>query len=121
MKTSIIKKQNTTTAINELAKIIRSRKKRKSPKAIAACLEHIARCRQQEAELPETDKKQKQTDDTVGIMKYLEKKYQLRYNTVMGYTEYKCKDDDSDIWKPIDKRTANSFTFDARVDRKSVV
>lgn len=116
MKALSRQKNNASNITIELDKIIRSRKKRKSPKAIAACLEHIARCRQQEAELPEADKMQKQADDTVGIMKYLEKKYQLRYNTVMGYTEYKCKDDDSDIWKPIDKRTANSFTFDARVN-----
>lgn len=116
MKTVSRQKNNTSNITIELGRIIRNRKKRKSPKAIVACLEQINKCRQQEAELPEEDKNLKQSDDTIGIMKYLEKRYLLRYNTVMGYTEYKRRDDDSDTWKPADKRAVNSFTFDARAN-----
>ena len=55
MKTLSRQKNNTSNITIELGRIIRSRKKRKSHKAIAACLEQIAKCQQQESELPEED------------------------------------------------------------------
>ena len=49
------------------------------------------------------------------IIDYLQDRYQFRYNTVMGYTEYRPGSSGKQEWQPLDERVVNGFTTDARL------
>ena len=49
------------------------------------------------------------------LIDYLQHRYVFRYNTVMGYTEYRPNTTWFHDWKPVDERVANGFTTDARL------
>ena len=53
--------------------------------------------------------------DTMRIIDLLTTRYRFRYNTVMGYTEYRLKADSSDRWCPVDDRVLKSLTMAARL------
>ncbi len=51
---------------------------------------------------------------TQDLMTFMNQRYELRYNTIMGYTEYRPKE--SLIgFMPVDDRTKNSFAMEARL------
>lgn len=54
-------------------------------------------------------------EETMRIIKLLNARYQFRYNTLLGYTEFCSKRADAPSWKPVDDRTINSMTIEARL------
>jgi hypothetical protein len=70
----------------------------------------------------ETKPNRKQVNDTLNIGKetllliqYLQSRYVFRYNTIMGYTEYRPNNTWIQDWQPVDERVVNGFTTDARL------
>ena len=53
--------------------------------------------------------------ETQQLIQYLQSRYVFRYNTVMGYTEYRPNNTWMQDWQPVDERTINGFTTDARL------
>ena len=53
--------------------------------------------------------------ETHDIIHFLENRYVFRYNTVMGYTEYRPNNTGHTDWQPVDERVINGFTTDARL------
>lgn len=49
------------------------------------------------------------------LIGYLQRRYVFRYNTVMGYTEYRPNNTFFQEWQPVDERVVNGFTTDARL------
>lgn len=54
--------------------------------------------------------------ETEQLIDFLEQHYAFRFNIVMGYAEYKEKGTGGSSWQPIDKRTINSLTLQARLN-----
>jgi len=66
------------------------------------------------------DKRKSRQAEAVGrevrqLVGYLQKRYVFRYNTIMGYTEYRPNTTWFQEWQPVDERVINSFTMDARL------
>ncbi len=66
------------------------------------------------------DRRQTTSADKVGremreLIDYLHTHYVFRYNTVMGYTEYRPNNTWMQKWQPVDERVANGLTTDARL------
>lgn len=66
------------------------------------------------------DKRKTRQAEAVGrevrqLVGYLQKRYVFRYNTIMGYTEYRPNTTWFQEWQPVDERVINSFTMDARL------
>lgn len=66
------------------------------------------------------DKRKSRQAETVGrevrqLVGYLQKRYVFRYNTIMGYTEYRPNTTWLQDWQPVDERVISSFTMDARL------
>ncbi len=66
------------------------------------------------------DKRKSRQAEAVGrevrqLVGYLQKRYVFRYNTIMGYTEYRPNTTWFQDWQPVDERVINSFTMDARL------
>lgn len=66
------------------------------------------------------DKRKSRQAEAVGrevrqLVGYLQKRYVFRYNTIMGYTEYRPNTTWFQNWQPVDERVINSFTMDARL------
>lgn len=112
MKTQTKKKNTPTHKAFDLAKFIINIK----PQSFANYIRRLMDRKNDYEGVPAMKEKVKTPAETIGIISYLTEKYRLRYNTVMGYAEYKSKGEDNNCWRPIDKRTANSFTIDARTN-----
>lgn len=54
-------------------------------------------------------------EETMRIIKLLNSRYLFRFNTVLSYTEFRSKRSESQTWKPVDDRTINSMTIEARL------
>ena len=54
-------------------------------------------------------------EETMKIIKLLNARYLFRFNTLLGYTEYCSKRAEQETWKPVDDRTVNSLTIEARL------
>ncbi|MBP3286523.1 MAG: DUF3874 domain-containing protein [Prevotella sp.] len=66
------------------------------------------------------DKRKSRQAEAVGrevrqLVGYLQKRYVFRYNTIMGYTEYRPNTTWFQDWQPVDERVINSFTMDVRL------
>ena len=66
------------------------------------------------------DKRKTRQAEAVGrevrqLVGYLQKRYVFRYNTIMGYTEYRPNTTWFQDWQPVDERVISSFTMDARL------
>ncbi len=66
-------------------------------------------------------KPQKKTDAAMGvrmsamnIMRFMESRYVFRYNTVMGYTEFRPNDSSLIDFQPVDSRVINRIAYEAR-------
>jgi predicted P-loop ATPase len=55
-------------------------------------------------------------DTTEQLMDYLKKNYDFRYNTMMGYTEYREKGMEDCPWLPVEQREVNTFTLKAKLE-----
>ena len=53
-----------------------------------------------------------ETRQLIGLLK---ERYEFRYNTVMGYTEYRPLDRWQYGWQPVDERVQNSLAMEARL------
>lgn len=49
------------------------------------------------------------------MIAYLEKRYVFRYNTVMGYTEYRPNNTGSHVYMPVDERVMNQLAIECRL------
>ena len=112
MKTQTLKKNTPTRNAFDLAKLIINLK----TETFANYIRRLMEWRMDYEGSSAVREKIKNPAETTGIINYLTEKYRLRYNTVMGYAEYKSKDEDDNYWRPIDRRVANSFTIDARTN-----
>ena len=53
--------------------------------------------------------------ETMQLVDFLNQRYQFRYNTIMGYTEYKDNDYRYMDWTPVDDRTLKGMTMKVRL------
>lgn len=67
------------------------------------------------AEAPEEKGAQQVSQKAKQLMDFLNAHYQLRYNTMMGYTEYKDNDYRYMEWRPVDSRTLKGMTMKVRL------
>lgn len=58
--------------------------------------------------------------ETRDLIAFLESRYVFRYNTVMGYTEYRPNNTWVQEWQPVDERVVNGFTTSARLNGLNV-
>ncbi len=73
-----------------------------------------------EAAYAETKPDRRLGNENVGremrdLIAFLESRYVFRYNTVMGYTEYRPNTTWVQDWRPVDERVVNGFTTNARL------
>ena len=68
------------------------------------------------AEAPEEKGAQQVSQKAKQLMDFLNAHYQLRYNTMMGYTEYKDNDYRYMDWMPVDSRTLKGMTMKVRLN-----
>ena len=54
--------------------------------------------------------------DTLALIDFLGRRYQLRYNTVMGYAEFRPNNSTYHPWRPVDERAANDLALEARTE-----
>lgn len=54
--------------------------------------------------------------DTLALIDFLGRRCQLRYNTVMGYAEYRPNNSTYYPWQPVDERVANDLALEARTE-----
>ena len=78
-----------------------------------------------EASYAETKPNRRRNTENVGretrdLIAFLEKRYVFRYNTVMGYTEYRPNNTWMQDWLPVDERVVNGFTTNARLNGLNV-
>ncbi len=62
------------------------------------------------------EESQEVSQKTKRLMDFLNAHYQLRYNTTMGYTEYKDNDYRYMEWMPVDSRTLKGMTMKVRLN-----
>ena len=53
--------------------------------------------------------------ETSRLIALLKERYEFRYNTVMGYTEYRPLERWQFGWQPVDERVQNSLAMEARL------
>lgn len=53
--------------------------------------------------------------DTMALIEFLQKRYVFRYNTVMGYTEYRPNNTYVASYQPVDSRVQKRFALEARM------
>ena len=53
--------------------------------------------------------------ETRQLLDYLQQRYVFRYNTIMGYTEYRPNTTWMQDWQPVDERVVNGITTDCRL------
>jgi len=58
--------------------------------------------------------------ETRMLIRFLTTRYVFRYNTVMGYTEYRPNNTWSEDWQPCDENAINGITIQARLDNLDV-
>ena len=58
--------------------------------------------------------------ETQDLIRFMENRYVFRYNTVMGYTEYRPNNTWIVDWQPVDERVINGITTDARLSGLNV-
>ena len=63
----------------------------------------------------EAEDSQEVSQGTKRLMDFLNSRYLFRYNTIMGYTEYKDKSYKYMEWAPVDDRTLKGMTMNVRL------
>ena len=58
--------------------------------------------------------------ETQDLIQFMKNRYVFRYNTVMGYTEYRPNNTWIVDWQPVDERVINGITTDARLSGLNV-
>ena len=64
---------------------------------------------------PADEESQEVSHETHRLMDFLNARYKFRYNTIMGYTEYKDNDYQYMEWMPVDDRTLKGMTMKVRL------
>lgn len=72
-------------------------------------------CAKPQKAAPVPDRMNQTGSEMRQIIDYLQDRYLFRYNTVMGYTEYRPIGSNQQEWQPLDERVVNGFTTDARL------
>lgn len=99
---------------NTAVKIILNRKGKSPVKTISKLMKIVDEARlttannQQAASAPATS-----ANAVHDVIDYLQSKYDMRYNSVMGYVE--CRRKDSRCWLPLDERKTNSITMEVQL------
>ena len=58
--------------------------------------------------------------ETRQLIEFFRQRYAFRYNTVMGYTEYRPLKKWHQGWRPVDERVMKGFTMEARIEKINV-
>ena len=95
-----------------------SREEERHVRAVVASSYEAARERKPKAdpELKTIEASAKVRRDTLALIDFLGRRYQLRYNTVMGYAEYRPNNSTYHTWRPVDERVANDLALEARTE-----
>ena len=92
-----------------------------NPKALALPVSQKPMTLHSEVEKPtvvEPQEEEAETEvsqETQRLMDFLNARYTFRYNTIMGYTEYKDKSYTYVDWRPVDDRVMKGMTMKARL------
>lgn len=62
------------------------------------------------------NQEEKSMDATKRILRFLEKRYDFRYNRLTGVTEYRQKGNEGEKFRPIDEREMNGLIVEARLE-----
>ena len=76
--------------------------------------QRVANLLQQANNGQQTDTDERISQETQALVNFIEQRYELRYNTVMGYAEYRPKKS-LFSFMPVDDRTRYSFAMEARL------
>ena len=63
---------------------------------------------------PISDKPTAVGKETRQLLQFMDSRYEFRFNTVMGYTEYRPKGRYTLSWRPVDERVKNRMAIDIR-------
>lgn len=105
-------------AVAHLHSHLWSREEERHIRAVVASSYEAARERKPKAdpELKTIEASAKVRRDTLALIDFLGRRYQLRYNTVMGYAEYRPNNSTYHPWRPVDERVANDLALEARTE-----
>ena len=105
-------------AIAHLHSHLWSRDDERHIRAVVASSYEAARERKPKADpaLKAIEASAKVRRDTLTLIDFLGRRYQLRYNTVMGYAEYRPNNSTFHPWLPVDERAANDLALEARTE-----
>lgn len=109
-------------AVAHLHSHLWSREEERHIRAVVASSYEAARERKPKAnpELEAIEASAKVRRDTLALIEFLGRRYQLRYNTVMGYAEYRPNNSTYHPWQPVDERAANDLALEARTEGLNV-
>lgn len=99
----------------QLVKMIRNRRRRFDAKKMIAIIDEVKKSTVPAGVMVNEPigKPSKKDNGVLDIADFFKKRYMLRFNTIMGYVEYKRKDEAENDWKAVDQRVANGFTLEA--------
>ena len=105
-------------AVAHLHSHLWSREEERHVRAVVASSYEAARERKPKADpaLKAIEASAKVRRDTLALIDFLGRRYQLRYNTVMGYAEFRPNNSTYYPWRPVDERVANDLALEARTE-----
>lgn len=105
-------------AVAHLHSHLWSREEERHIRAVVASSYEAAREHKPKAdpELKAIEASAKVRRDTLALIDFLGRRYQLRYNTVMGYAEFRPNNSTYHPWRPVDERAANDLALEARTE-----
>ena len=105
-------------AVAHLHSHLWSREEERHVRAVVASSYEAARERKPKADpaLKAIEASAKVRHDTLALIDFLGRRYQLRYNTVMGYAEFRPNNSTYHPWRPVDERVANDLALEARTE-----
>ena len=70
---------------------------------------------QKQANSPQDSESEEVSLETQRLIDFLNVRYEFRYNTIMGYTEYRDKSHHYCVWQPVDDRALKGLTMKVRL------
>lgn len=70
---------------------------------------------QNQANSPQDSESEEVSLETQRLIDFLNVRYEFRYNTIMGYTEYRDKSHHYCVWQPVDDRALKGLTMKVRL------
>ena len=70
---------------------------------------------QNQATCPQDSESEEVSLETQRLIDFLNARYEFRFNTIMGYTEYRDKSHHYCVWQPVDDRSLKGLTMKVRL------